>query len=99
MNIGEAIKKLRLHLGLKQEAVCGKANITQGFYSSIENGAIPSIETLSNLAQAFNVPLFFIIIMATEKRDIPKQYRNLCKKLLSSLDAIIEEVTTKHNDT
>lgn len=94
MILGETIKMLRLRKGLTQEQVCKRANLTQGFYSAIENGATPSLETLNRLAEVFALPVFFIIWLATDKRDILKNQRGWYNNLKPILDNIIEEVIT-----
>lgn len=96
MILGEVVKGLRLRKGLTQEEVCRIANITQGFYSSIENGGTPSMETLCRLSQVFDLPVFFLVWMATEKHDIPRHQRGWYNTLKPVLDNIIEEaITTK----
>lgn len=94
MIIGEVVKRLRLKYGLTQDEVCKQANLTQGFYSAIENGATPSLETLIRLSQVFDLPVFFIVWMATEKREISKRHRAWYSTLKPVLDNIIEQSTT-----
>jgi len=92
MIIGEVCKRLRLLRGLTQDEVSKQANLTQGYYSAIENGGIPSLETLSRLSQVFEVPLLFIICLATEKQDMPKKQRGWYSVFKKEWDNIIEEV-------
>lgn len=94
MVLGEVMKELRLRKGLTQEDVCRIAMITQGFYSTIEGGAIPSLDTLTKLSQVFDVPIFLLIWKATEKRDIPRHQRGMYNSLKPVLDNLIEEVIT-----
>ena len=61
MILGEVIKELRQGRNLTQEQICRMANITQGYYSTIENGSTPSIEVLIKLADIFELPLFLLI--------------------------------------
>lgn len=94
MILGEVVKGLRLRKGLTQEEVCRIANLTQGFYSAIENGGTPSLETLTRLSQVFNLPVFFLVWLATEKNDLPKHQRKWYNELKPILDNIIEEAIT-----
>lgn len=92
MVLGEAIKSARLHLGLTQQEASARAGITQGFYSSIENGAVPSIETLDNISQAFGVPLFWLICKATQQQDIPKNKRGIYNSIKPTINDILQEL-------
>lgn len=94
MVLGETVKGLRLRKGLTQDEVCRIANITQGFYSSIENGATVSMDTLVKLSNAFDLPVFLLIWMATKKQDIPRHQRGWYITLKPVLDNIIEEAIT-----
>lgn len=93
MVLGEAIKSVRLYLELTQEEVCSRANLTQGFYSSIERGInIPSIETLQRIAEAFGLPLFWIICRATQQQDIPRSKRGVYNSVKPTLNDILQEI-------
>lgn len=97
MIIGEVVKQLRQRKALTQEEVCRIANITQGFYSSIENNsATPSLETLTRLSKVFDLPVFLLIWMATEKHTIPRHHKKWYNALKPILDNIIEEVITQN---
>lgn len=98
MIIGEVCKTLRLRCGLTQDQVCNRANLTQGYYSAIENGGIPSFETLSRLAIVFNLPVYLLIWLATEKKDIPKSQRACYNATKQILDNLLEE-SIKKNDS
>ena len=56
--IGDYVKRHRLRLGLKQEALAGKARISQSYVSGIERGVNVEIdaEIISALADALSVP-------------------------------------------
>lgn len=98
MVLGEAVKRLRLSLGLTQREVCKNANLTQGFYSAIENGAPVSLETLMNLAAVFNIPVFVLLFMATEKREVLKNQRVWYNRIKAEVDALMEEAISIKND-
>jgi len=92
MVLGEAIKSVRLYLGLTQQEVSKRAGIAQGFYSSIENGAVPSIETLENISHVFGIPLFWLICKATQQQDIPKNKRGIYNSIKPTLNDILQEL-------
>ena len=88
MNLGDAIKKIRTDLNYTQEYVCSATGLTQGYYSTLENGNMPSVETLVKLSEAFGLPLFFLIWLATEKEDIPKyksKWHNVIEPTMNTL--------------
>lgn len=94
MNLGEVIRAVRVRLNMTQQQVCDSANIAQGYYSSIENGATPSIEKLERIANTFELPVFILISMATNKQDVPQNKRGWFRKIKPVLDNIIEEAIT-----
>lgn len=95
MNYGEAIKSVRLKMGLTQEEVCNRAQLTQGFYSSVEHGNnVPGLGTLQRISDAFGLPMFFIIWIATERHSLSKKERVWYDNLSPVISAIMEELTT-----
>lgn len=97
MIIGEVCKQLRLRRGLTQDEVCKRTNLTQGYYSAIENGGTPSLETLTRLGIVFNLPIYLLIWLATEKKDIPKNQRANYNATKQILDNIFEEAIKKND--
>lgn len=94
MNLGEVIKNTRLHLNLTQWQVCDAAQLTQGFYSRIENGLdTPGLDTLQRICKVFDLPLFWVVWRATEIKDIPKSKRQVYNNLKSALDNYLDEIT------
>lgn len=93
MILGEAIKNVRLRLGMTQEEVCKRAQLTQGFYSNIENNLnAPSLGTLQKITEAFDLPLFWVIMQATERKDVPKRKREAFDSMKPALDKYLEEI-------
>lgn len=63
MQIGEKIKNLRLKMGLTQEELADRSDLTKGFISQLEHDLTsPSIDTLENLVGALGTNLsdFFL---------------------------------------
>lgn len=66
--IGRKIKKARCSKKLTQEDLANKVGISRTYLSDVENGRyMPSIETISNIAQILNIDLNFLR-MLTEIR-------------------------------
>lgn len=58
------LRNLRISKGLSQQNVSEKINLTQQYYSSIENGdrqTDMSLSIMQKLSDAFNVPLEYIV--------------------------------------
>ncbi|MFC6502884.1 helix-turn-helix domain-containing protein [Streptomyces plicatus] len=56
--VGEQIRRVRLHLSLSQQDVCGRSGIDVATYSRIEQGhASPLLDTLIRIADAMSVEL------------------------------------------
>ena len=64
MNLGEAIKNIRLAKGLSQGEMQKRTGILRSYLSRVENGhTVPSLATLQRLASAMGVALsdFFAV--------------------------------------
>ena len=85
MNIGKTIKEIRKRRGLKQNFIAEKTGISPEHMSNIESGnKNATIETLNKISMALNMPLFALILLATEEADIPEKGREY------SVQAIVE---------
>lgn len=58
MNIGEKLKRLRMSNSLTQEELAGRADLTKGYISQLENDtACPSIATLKDILDVLGVSM------------------------------------------
>lgn len=105
----ENLKKLRTGVGLSQQALAEKFNLTQQAIYKYENGlAEPDIEMLKNLAAFFGVSvdylignsqssntedLFLTLAPTKQELEILRIYRFLSPELQSSLKHIINHIT------
>lgn len=84
--VGERVKARRIELGLTQEKLATKANITKGFLSDVENGRRNvGADTLLDLATALGVSLDYlmtgdIVETATTPLEIPTALADLASK-------------------
>jgi DNA-binding XRE family transcriptional regulator len=84
--VGERVKARRIELGLTQEKLATKANITKGFLSDVENGRRNvGADTLLDLATALSVSLDYlmtgdIVETATTPLEIPTGLADLASK-------------------
>lgn len=63
MEIGRKIRRLRIRLGLTQEELASRTELTKGFISQLENDITsPSIATLADILEALgtNLSAFFV---------------------------------------
>lgn len=60
MNIGEAIKKLRLENKMSMRELAERVNVTHAHISKLEGGLTsPSVDFIETLAAFFNVPISY----------------------------------------
>ena len=65
-SIGKRLKEYRKKVGLTQQAVADKANISRSHYASLESEKYkPSLDTLTNIANVFGVDVR--LLMPTEE--------------------------------
>lgn len=74
MQIGERVKNLRLKMGLTQEELAERSDLTKGFISQLEHDLTsPSIDTLENLVGALGSNLSDFFLEETEKQIVYKE--------------------------
>ena len=103
MNLGEAIKNIRLAKGLSQGEMQKRTGILRSYLSRVENGhTVPSLATLQRLASAMGVALsdFFstngqpadgAAAAASAPADPANQY-------LSELKTLLPQLTSQQRD-
>lgn len=74
-NLGKRIKNERLKLGLTQEELAEKVDISKNFMSLIENGKNMSVETLLKISDVFGVSVDYLLseIVRTPHDNITAQ--------------------------
>jgi len=71
MNYGKAIKVLRASRGLTQKQLSLKAELDTSYISLIENGhRSPSLDRLEVIAGALGVPLYLLVLLASDKEEL-----------------------------
>ncbi len=84
--LGERIKNKRLNLGLSQEKVSEKLDISESFYSRIERGErILSVESLIKIAIFYDLSVDYLLLDSTNT--------NLQDKLQTELHNIFNNKT------
>jgi len=74
MKIGTTIRGHRLQKGLSQGDIEKKTGLLRCYLSRVENGhTIPSLDTLSKIAQALDVPISQFFSEDSVRRDLATQ--------------------------
>jgi transcriptional regulator with XRE-family HTH domain len=90
MNIGTAIRTLRLKESLLQEEFASRIGITQTYLSQIERGhKNPSLDVLNSMAKDLKLPLPLMFWFGVEESDIQENKKEAYKTLKPSIDALI----------
>jgi XRE family transcriptional regulator, regulator of sulfur utilization len=77
MNLGRTIQNLRHKKKIKQTELCQHCGISVSFLSQIENNKKePSISTLKNISDFFNIPLPVLFFTSITSEDISSEKRN-----------------------
>lgn len=86
MDIGQAIKNLRLKMGLTQVQLAERCGFSDQGISNIELGkALPPKSTVEKLCQVFGVPTSYLLMASIEEEDFPEEKRVLYRALLEPL--------------
>jgi len=71
MNIGSAIKKIRLKKEIKQVTLAKESGISVSYLSEIENGKKnPDIRIINQISDALSIPVSFLYFAAFEKNEL-----------------------------
>jgi transcriptional regulator with XRE-family HTH domain len=71
MNYGRALKLLREKRKLKQKDLAKKASLDASYVSQIESGKrIPSTAAVESIAKALDVPLYLLMLFASDAEDL-----------------------------
>jgi transcriptional regulator with XRE-family HTH domain len=86
MDIGEAIKTLRLKQGMTQLQLAEKCFVSTNAVSSWETGkAYPPKGAMERICMALGIPTSYLLLASIEEEDVPEEKRMLCKALLEPL--------------
>lgn len=86
MDIGNAIKTLRMKQGWTQGQLAEKCGMSTNAVSSIETGkAYPPKNTVERLCQVFGIPTSYLLMQSIEEEDFPEDKRVLYRALLEPL--------------
>lgn len=86
MDIGQAIKKLRMERNMTQDQLSASVGVSINAISQWELGKnIPQKSSIERLCRAFGIPVSYMLMAAIEEQDIPEEKRVLYRVLLEPL--------------
>lgn len=86
MNLGQAIKKLRIDRQMTQDQLSSSIGVSVNAISQWELGkSMPQKTTIEKLCRAFGIPVSYMLMAAIEEQDIPEEKRVLYRALLEPL--------------
>jgi transcriptional regulator with XRE-family HTH domain len=90
MNIGKAVKELRISKGLNQKELADGCDLTQTSISQIETGTkSPNSGTIKKICNFFDIPELVVYLLATEESDIPETKRFVYQTLFPDIKNIL----------
>lgn len=95
MNIGNAIKKIRIEQGLSQGEFAKKCVISQTSISQIENGIKrPNPGSLKKICKVLDVPESILYLYGMEENDVPKHKKELYNLIYPNLEDMIKKLVS-----
>lgn len=86
MNIGQAIKELRMKQGMTQEQLAAKCGMSNSVISNWELGkAEPPKASIEKLCEAFGISRALFQLAVVDENDFPEDKRVLYRALLEPL--------------
>lgn len=102
MTLGESLKRFRKERGLTQKQVSDAVGINLRLYQGYESGQTnPATSTVINIADAFNVPLDYLVGRDGEARNnsesyLLNTYRNLDEGSRRTLTDMAQFLNMRH---
>ena len=92
MDIGTAIKKMRLRHGISQKELAFKVGISTNALCSIEKGySFPKKETITAICDAIGIEKVYFLLMTITEEDVPEKKREVFDALREPLIKIFEK--------
>lgn len=93
MNIGVAIKRLRLKRGLKQKDFAVLLGISACYLSQVENGKRkPNLGIIENISDKLNIPIPVMFWFGVDESDVGEDKKGVYKLLKPSIDAQMDSL-------
>lgn len=71
MDYGRAVKTARVTRGISQKDLAQRAGVDASYVSLVEKGSrTPSASNLEKFSAALDVPLYLLVLLASDKEDL-----------------------------
>lgn len=94
MDIGKAIKTLRVSRGLTQKQLADKIGCSETNMIFMETGrSFPRKEKIESICRELNVPQSYLLVFSLTREDIPESKQNLYERRVEPLrDELISDL-------
>jgi transcriptional regulator with XRE-family HTH domain len=92
MDYGKAIRMARTAKGFSQSDLAKKLGFAPSYISRLEAGSRkPTMETMESIADKLHIPLYLLILLSSDKRDIKGLPSNIMSDLgVNLLNLVVE---------
>ena len=97
--IGRNVKDMRNHLGLTQQVLAEKSDISIPFLAQIESGTRnPSLDVIEKLASALDIKPYQLLIEDDSERSMDRRstISNYSNDLRKEITKLIKQIEKKH---
>ena len=93
MEIGDAIRKLRMWREVTQKELAQRIGLSANALCAIElNRSFPGKDTITKVCRELGVPVGYLLFFVLEEKEIPQDKRELFRILREDLcDALLKE--------
>lgn len=92
MNIGQAIKEMRMRHSISQKELAKKIGISANAMCSIEKGySFPSKETINAICSALEIPVSYLLFSSITEEDVPEEKREVFNALREPMMKLFEK--------
>lgn len=93
MDVGRAIKTIRLRHKLPQQVLAKKIGITQGYLSLIEKGQRePGFDLIGKISNVLTIPQQLILLLACDQDPKYKRFSKSLKNITLLVDDILKAI-------
>ena len=93
MDIGNSIKRLRKQKALQQKSLATLCEVTQTYFSLIENNKKrPSLELLEKIGLNLGIPTSVILFLSLSEDDVADNKKDIFRMLNPSITNYIEQI-------
>lgn len=98
MDVGTTIKQFRKKIGVNQQELADKSNITQAYLSQIENNKKdPNLSTLAAIADSLGVPLPILFFSSVSESDVPEHKKEAYAIMAPAINEMISSLFLNGN--